>query len=589
MTRRIFTTILVALLAMTSMAVEDIYVTDTIKDLPQDMRLHQMYLEAVCLKNKGSWKEAKNILKKYLESDTTNGAVYMDLANMSYSNGGDTAMTYMAKAAELEPKNYWIQRAYALMLVRSGQLNKAADIYEQLLKDNPQRIEICELLAPIYSSTKQYEKALKQWRHIENESGITPQTTLQKSQIHLDMDNKKKALAEIDTLIASDRTNCMYRVLKASVTEQLGDHKTAEKQYIKIGKECSECYIECQKSLATLYLNTKQSAKCYSAIMMLLADSTGDFEQKRAILVAAIDDEEMSKYFGEKEYETLYMQYSNNENACLLYANYLMSKNDAKALTYVRKALDINPYNTSSWYALIDYYKSSGDDKKYREAVMEASDNNPQNGIFLFQKGSIQMEEGNDSLAIETWKNSTAIMSKDKDNAARASFVSGLVADMYMKKMDKLGSASDKALVDSCIKYYDKALEINPNNIGVMNNYAYLLSVTNGDLNLAEKLSGKTVAAEPTNCSFLDTYAWIYFKMGNYAMAEMYIEQAFDNCEKQSAELHEHYGDISYMRGRETEAMKFWKEADQMFESQGVKREILKKKIEEQKYIPEFD
>ena len=42
-------------------------------------------------------------------------------------------------------------------------------------------------------------------------------------------------------------------------------------------------------------------------------------------------------------------------------------------------------------------------------------------------------------------------------------------------------------------------------------------------------MSGIAVQSNPTSAVFLDTYAWVYFKQGNYLLAMMYIEQAYNN------------------------------------------------------------
>ena len=42
-------------------------------------------------------------------------------------------------------------------------------------------------------------------------------------------------------------------------------------------------------------------------------------------------------------------------------------------------------------------------------------------------------------------------------------------------------------------------------------------------------MSYRTVKAEPTNGTYLDTYAWILFEKGKYVEAKIYIDQAMQN------------------------------------------------------------
>ena len=96
---------------------------------------------------------------------------------------------------------------------------------------------------------------------------------------------------------------------------------------------------------------------------------------------------------------------------------------------------------------------------------------------------------------------------------------------------------------------YDSALVYKENNIGALNNYAYYLSVERKNLDKAEEMSYRTVKAEPTNGTYLDTYAWILFEKGKYVEAKIYIDQAMQNDGSKSSVVVEHCGDIYYMNG----------------------------------------
>ena len=105
---------------------------------------------------------------------------------------------------------------------------------------------------------------------------------------------------------------------------------------------------------------------------------------------------------------------------------------------------------------------------------------------------------------------------------------------------------------------YEKALSYNASNIPVLNNYSYFLAMEGRDLDKAERMSAQTVKAEPDNATYLDTYAWIFFKQGNYSLARIYLQNALDKTKEPSAELFEHYGDILFMLGEVDEAVTYW-------------------------------
>ena len=572
MLKHFFWVIIGSMMCSVAFAVEDIYVTDTLKCLPADMQAKECYLSALRQKKLQHNDSAMALLRKSLQLDSTNGAVYMDLSNLSISaNNADDALYYMSKAYQYEPDNYWISRAYALLLAQSGNFSGAISIYEKLVDENPQKVENVETLANLYTQTRQYDKALAQWRLYEKESGMTDQTTIEKVQILADKGDRKGAIAALDTLINSNRQNCKYPLLKANVLALMNENKKAEKLYKQLASHYSDCYIQDQNQLMQFYMNTRQNKKALALYRQILRDEKIDFETKRSLIVIAAQDSALAPYVGENDYKTLVQQYPGTEGAYLLIANYYMSQNDQRAISYVQSAVKLNPHNPSSWMILMDYY-SATDSAKYEKAVGDALANNPDNGVFLFQQGSIDLLKEHDSEAMKHWQQSAAILSHDKHESFRTSVVYGLIGDLYMKQ----------AKVDSACTAYDESLRFNPDNLSVLNNYAYALADNNIDFVKAEQMSGRTVATSPNNRTFLDTYAWVYFKQGNYSMAELYIEQAYDAGGFADPEVIEHFGDILYMKGETIKGLSYWKLA---LSKSPDPSEILKKKVETKSYI----
>jgi Tfp pilus assembly protein PilF len=116
----------------------------------------------------------------------------------------------------------------------------------------------------------------------------------------------------------------------------------------------------------------------------------------------------------------------------------------------------------------------------------------------------------------------------------------------------------------------------------VLNNYAYFLALKGTVLDRAERMSRKTIEADPTNTTFLDTFAWIFFKQGQYGLAKIYIERAVANSEEPNKEILEHYGDILWFNKEYDEARQQWKKAAQLENPS----ESLLKKVETGAYYP---
>ena len=100
------------------------------------------------------------------------------------------------------------------------------------------------------------------------------------------------------------------------------------------------------------------------------------------------------------------------------------------------------------------------------------------------------------------------------------------------------------------------------------------------DLDKAESMAARAVNANPTNSTFIDTYAWVFFKKKDYQMALFYIRSAMTNADEPSADIIEHYGDILFMNGEEEEAVKQWERALEI----NPTNDVLMRKVEDKTY-----
>lgn len=155
----------------------------------------------------------------------------------------------------------------------------------------------------------------------------------------------------------------------------------------------------------------------------------------------------------------------------------------------------------------------------------------------------------------------------DKDKAA----LHNLKGDFYHQLKDQ----------DRMYAEYDSTLMYDPENIAVLNNYAYYLSTESRDLSKALEMSARTLKSEPLNATYLDTYAWILFKMKRYGDALGYMEKALRYLDADNPEIYEHYGDVLFMCGEKEKALENWHKAVQM----NGASELLDMKIREERYI----
>jgi Tfp pilus assembly protein PilF len=182
---------------------------------------------------------------------------------------------------------------------------------------------------------------------------------------------------------------------------------------------------------------------------------------------------------------------------------------------------------------------------------------NPEDPFGYFYAALAYQQKKNFVEAGAAIKGGLDLENKLKDE--RLSFAPQLKLQMLITLGDVSFELKEFARSDSA---YEAALEIDPNNATVLNNYAYYLSERNADLEKAERMSKKSNLLVDDNSAFLDTYAWIMYKMKNFKEALKWIEQAMALPDAQNrAELLEHYGDILFKLGDEDKAAEKWQKA----------------------------
>ena len=129
-----------------------------------------------------------------------------------------------------------------------------------------------------------------------------------------------------------------------------------------------------------------------------------------------------------------------------------------------------------------------------------------------------------------------------------------------------------------CYKAYDKALRYFADNAGVLNNYAYFLALEERDLERALTMITRALALSEKNATYLDTMAWVLYKLGRYDEAKKYMQQALSLDRSRGAEYALHYGDILHALGEEFMAKTYWRKA---LERGADKEEI------ERRFLPE--
>jgi tetratricopeptide (TPR) repeat protein len=348
-------------------------------------------------------------------------------------------------------------------------------------------------------------------------------------------------------------------------------------------------YAPAMLSMASYYEKTGQDSLDRIQLDSLLLNRKVETDTKLNIMRQLI----MRSERGDKDstrivglFNSMLAQEQETADVAMLAAQYLLSKRmDEEAKPVLRQVLDIDPENKPARLQLLSFAISKEDLDEVIRLCAPAVEYMPEALEFYYYWGIAHYQKKEHDEALEVFRKGVRQVGPDSDKSMASDFYS-IMGDLYhLKKMNAEAYAA-----------YDSALVYKPDNIGALNNYAYYLSVERKDLDKAEEMSYRTVKAEPTNDTYLDTYAWILFEKGKYAEARIYIDQALQNGGDKSSVVVEHCGDIYYQSGEREKALEYWIQAEKLAEESAdnedeardakeLKR--LKKKIANKKYYEE--
>lgn len=250
------------------------------------------------------------------------------------------------------------------------------------------------------------------------------------------------------------------------------------------------------------------------------------------------------------------------------YASYLVSIPDyVGAAQAMSSKLDIEPNDLPGWQGLVSLDLQNNDMQGAETDARRALRYFPDDvRLLLMLSGTLQQEERySESMTILNH----ALEATDSADVQTLSLIKTSIGDINYATGDK-----EKAFAE-----YSKAIELDPTNPTALNNCAYYLACEGTELDRALDLAKRALAENPDSPTTLDTYAWVLFKLKKYDEALPVITRVLELLpdEERHGEELDHAGDINFMNGNRTEALKYWKEALKLDKD----NELLRRKVKE--------
>jgi tetratricopeptide (TPR) repeat protein len=120
------------------------------------------------------------------------------------------------------------------------------------------------------------------------------------------------------------------------------------------------------------------------------------------------------------------------------------------------------------------------------------------------------------------------------------------------------GALADKQKnYDEAEAQFRKALTIDPQNATILNYFGYMLADRGVRLPEALTMIQKAVDLDPQNGAYLDSLGWVYFKSGQYVLAEENLRKAKERISTDPT-VHDHLGEVYEKTGKLKLAVAQW-------------------------------
>ena len=542
--------------------------TSALSQSIKDRKLENYILAAIEKYNESDLDSAKEMLAAVLLEDSTYDAAWYYQALIAVKeNKSDLAQECLKRASELDPMNFWYRYRLAMLYAYTGSEEVAVDMYEKLLEDFPKKNELYFEMVDLYVGQGNYDKALETISEIENEFGQSEALVLTEYRIlHLlgRPEDAMQALREYNNRYSSPYVLC---ILAEDEMQQYNDSIAVA--YYDEALDLDSSFSPALLGKAEVYRTTHMYDEYFPVLNDYIQISDATAEEKAKYLLALIEqgDPKFMKVFRpemdlviqkfvevhfdkEKVYEVGGMYY--------FYTNRL-----DQARSYFEAYVEAHPESYEASAALVEFLMYIQDWEALSEEGRKAYQRFPEEPAYLEMASVGDYRLGNYEAVLNACHELLKVASDDEKKVNTLS----TMGDVYHFLGD-----SKKAY-----KIYESALKIDPDNVYVLNNYAYYLSMEGKNLKKAYEMSKKTIEVEPDNATYLDTFGWILYLQGKYIEARPVFKNAMLHGGKDSAVILDHYAEVLFALKEYDMAFVYWNLALQKNDDEGFD---LKAKVE---------
>jgi tetratricopeptide (TPR) repeat protein len=450
-------------------------------------------------------------------------------------------------AQDIEPDSEEVILNLARLYAESGDIQHAAKVIEDVPEaDRSPKMELA--LGAAFEQLKQAKNAIAAYQRADSLEPGDAHTLDELAQALLSDNQLDEALKQFKLLAAADPENAEALVHIGEIQRRQGKYEDALAT-VRKARKLDPTSLEAgynEGLLLDVLGRFDEAAQTYEKILEL----PSTFHANGAYTT----DEKNNRGIFLDRLGTIYHEQNKTDQAIATYQKmidlggetalrgyqgqvdtYREAKMFDKAIEVSRKAAAADPKNRELKLMLASELADQGHADEGLVMAKGLLDNSDKDRVVWLAMGQMEIRLRRWKDAEDDFNKAAALTTKAEDRTYLV-FLRGELAERQKH-------------FEPAEQFFREALDLDPSSAITLNYYGYMLADKNSRLPEALKLIRKAVELEPMNGAYLDSLGWVYFKMGEYELAEENLRQAAER-DQTDPTVHEHLGDLYEKTGR---------------------------------------
>lgn len=507
---------------------------------------------------------ARRHFEEALRADSTHAPAAFQLVVNNMVDSASMAATLAERAYRSDTTNIWYHRLYGRSLLNVNRYREALECYKALRRADPSDLEVYSILAALYEELEQPYTAIAMIDSAELRFGRHPYLSNHKRRMLIATNQTERAIEETLSLIESEPFEREHRIILGELYSTNKQDSLAEATFTEAIRMDSTD-LRALVSASNFYSQRHNYDKMLELSVLVFQNDQMPLEEKVERWQLYTDDREFYRDHLariDQLAKVLLIHHPNEKEVVQLYATHQIALGELdEALALYKLHAEDTPPVEDYFFSIIDiedYLERPDSVDKYMARAIELF---PESIDLRMMKGTIHYRHKEYNKAIAANKEALKIAPTD----SLRSVIWGNIGDMYhaLIEQNKLTGLQRLLTEDQCYGAYKKALKFDHDNVMVLNNWAYFLSIDGNkkELKRALEMAARVMQLEGDNPTYMDTFAWILYRLGRYEQARNIQRRAIALDKSASSDMMLHYGDILHALGEQFMAESYWKRA----------------------------